>query len=110
MTLIRPESPSGPSEAAGVGARGLSTQRREGLTSARAPEALEAAHVLGRDWHAGHNQASDGLLLRRDLHTLYDRGLLRITDVGLVEFDARVASHYGQFAGALVARRVESID
>ncbi|WP_244103163.1 HNH endonuclease [Burkholderia gladioli] len=60
------------------------------------PEALEAAHLHGRDWRDGHNQASDGVLLRRDLHGLYDQGLLDLSD-GIVRFDARVLHHYGHF-------------
>lgn len=36
------------------------------------PEALEAAHLRGRNWRDGQNNASDGILLRRDLHALYD--------------------------------------
>jgi hypothetical protein len=38
---------------------------------------LEAAHLPGRDWRR-HNLASDGILLRMDLHRLLDRGLLTI--------------------------------
>lgn len=61
------------------------------------PEALEAAHLEGRGWRAGHNAAEDGILLRRDLHTLYDRGLLKISDQGVVAVDAAISSHYGEF-------------
>lgn len=64
------------------------------------PEALEAAHVTGRDWRLGHNEGTDGILLRRDLHTLYDRALLRITEDGQVELDARIADCYAEFSGA----------
>lgn len=63
------------------------------------PEALEAAHRHGRDWRAGHNDASDGILLRRDLHALYDRGLLRIED-GTVTFNDVVLDHYGDLLSA----------
>lgn len=63
------------------------------------PEALEAAHLLGRDWRQGHNSGADGVLLRRDLHTLYDRELLRVSNDGLAEFDARVADYYREFHG-----------
>ncbi|WP_300661127.1 HNH endonuclease signature motif containing protein [Hydrogenophaga sp.] len=63
------------------------------------PEALEAAHLLGRDWRQGHNEATDGILLRRDLHTLYDRELLRITEAGVVELDARIVDWYAGFSG-----------
>ncbi len=61
------------------------------------PEALEAAHLEGRAWRAGHNAAEDGILLRRDLHTLYDRGLLKISDQGVVAVDAAISSYYGEF-------------
>ncbi|MFC5570815.1 HNH endonuclease [Lysobacter yangpyeongensis] len=61
--------------------------------------ALDAAHRHGRDWRQGHNRAGDGWLLRRDVHRLYDAGLLRISDDGIrVEVDEEIASHYGQFA------------
>ncbi len=64
------------------------------------PEALEAAHLTGRYWHEGHNKAEDGVLMRRDLHALYDRGLLRLTEAGLVELDASVGEHYEHLQGA----------
>lgn len=72
------------------------------ISGCAVPEALEAAHRLGRDWRRGHNEARDGILLRRDLHTLYDRGLLRITEAGRVELDERVIGHYGELAGMQV--------
>ncbi|WP_423600903.1 HNH endonuclease [Roseateles sp. MS654] len=65
------------------------------------PEALEAAHLTGRAWREGQNSAEDGVLLRRDLHTLYDRGLLVIGEDGRVELDVRVRQHYGELQGAL---------
>jgi len=66
------------------------------------PEALEAAHFTGRDWHDGHNTVDDGVLLRRDLHALYDRGLLKFTETGLVQLDASVGEHYEHLQGASV--------
>lgn len=63
------------------------------------PEALEAAHLKGRDWRAGHNGAEDGILLRRDVHTLYDRGLLMISAEGRVTLDSRVRPYYAEFEG-----------
>jgi hypothetical protein len=62
-------------------------------------KALDAAHRKGRSWRLGHNRADDGYLLRRDLHALYDNGLLHITDEGLVELDATVLEYYQEFAG-----------
>jgi hypothetical protein len=66
------------------------------------PEALEAAHMIGRDWRRGHNRAADGILLRRDLHNLYDRGLLRISDTGQVELSDELVAYYGEFNGVMV--------
>ena len=63
------------------------------------PEALDAAHLEGRDWGQGHNTAADGVLLRKDLHALYDRGLLRLTN-GRVELDACTRPHYAELNGA----------
>jgi len=66
------------------------------------PEALEAAHLLGRDWRQGHNRAADGVLLRRDLHNLYDRGLLMISETGEVELSGKVLAYYEEFNGVVV--------
>jgi hypothetical protein len=74
------------------------------ISGCAVPEALEAAHLLGRDWRQGQNTASDGILLRRDLHTLYDRGLLCITDAGIVELAAGVVEHYGELGGRQIQR------
>lgn len=68
------------------------------------PEALEAAHLRGRDWRAGHNHENDGILLRRDLHTLYDRGLLTISDEGRVAFDRRVYDYYAALSGTVLLK------
>lgn len=67
------------------------------------PEALEAAHLEGRSWRDGDNLASDGVLLRRDLHALYDTGLLTFDGNGIVTLDARAQSHYEEYHGALAA-------
>lgn len=69
------------------------------------PEALEAAHLLGRDWRQGHNSANDGILLRRDLHNLYDRGLLQISDTCKVQLSEDVQVYYGDFNGVEVRTR-----
>lgn len=71
------------------------------------PEALDAAHLDGRDWRQGYNSAADGILLRKDLHALYDRGLLHLAN-GRVEIDACARPHYAGLHGALVG--VQAID
>lgn len=68
------------------------------------PEALEAAHLLGRDWRLGHNEASDGILLRRDLHAMYDAGLLIISETGEVTVDDAIRHAYGGCAGQIVGK------
>lgn len=42
-------------------------------------EVLDAAHLPGRNWRF-HNEATDGVLLRADLHRLLDRGLAEIRE------------------------------
>lgn len=69
------------------------------VTGCAAVPALEAAHRLGRRWQDGHNGAQDGWLLRRDVHALYDQGLLSLSDDGArVEVDPSVADDYQVFA------------
>jgi hypothetical protein len=66
-------------------------------------KALDAAHLVGRDWRKGHNQASDGILLRRDLHALYDAGLLTVDRQGLVSMAPEAKTHYSAHEGFRVA-------
>jgi hypothetical protein len=68
------------------------------LSGCEVRQALDAAHYKGRDWRKGHNGAEDGFLVRKDLHALYDAGLLRITADGVVECDV---AHYAQFNGLI---------
>jgi len=68
--------------------------------------ALDAAHLKGHDWRLGENTADDGVLLRRDLHGLYDAGLLRFSDDGTFEFDVKASSHYGEFSGTRIPERL----
>ena len=68
------------------------------VTGCRIIEALDAAHRTGRDWRLGHNQAADGILLRKDIHALYDAGLVTFGDDGSCKFEATdIAVHYREF-------------
>jgi hypothetical protein len=70
------------------------------ITGEAVPEALEAAHLPEASWRGGDNAAANGILLRADLHRLFDRGLLRIED-GIV----RVAvGSYAQLDGHRIRR------
>ncbi len=52
--------------------------RRCAVTQERTLPALDAAHI--RPYHAGgHHEASNGLLLRRDIHSLFDAGYVTVT-------------------------------
>ena len=64
--------------------------------------ALDAAHLVGRDWRKGHNRGSDGVLLRKDLHALYDAGLLSIANDGTVTLGDEAREHYSDFHGVPV--------
>ena len=48
------------------------------MTGCTGPELLEAAHLRGLKWGAGHNTGTDGIPLRVDLHRAYDRGLIEL--------------------------------
>lgn len=64
------------------------------VTGCTVPEALDAAHREGRDWRLGHNSGSDGLLLRKDIHALYDAKLVSIRDSQAVILRRDVEAHY----------------
>jgi len=64
------------------------------VTGCTIPEALDAAHREGRNWRLGHNCGADGLLLRKDIHALYDAQLVSIDEHGTVIFHPDVEPHY----------------
>lgn len=80
----------------------LACQGRCVVSGCDVVRALDAAHKLGRDWRKGHNGAGDGFVLRKDLHALYDAGLLTISDDGVVTIDASLRTHYGSFQGVAI--------
>ncbi len=49
------------------------------LSGTDIPQVLDAAHLPGRDWQF-HNESTDGILIRADLHRLLDSGLAEIRD------------------------------
>lgn len=69
------------------------------MTGCDAPEVLEAAHILPyRGPHS--NSVRNGLLLRADLHTLFDLGLAHICpETWTVQITPEVAGAYGSFQG-----------
>lgn len=82
-------------------------QRRCAVTGERVLPVLEAAHV--RPYSAGGaHRIDNGLLLRSDLHTLFDRGYLTVTPDRHVEVSARIRDefHNGREYYALHGREV----
>jgi hypothetical protein len=68
------------------------------VTGTAVRDALDAAHLPGRDWRVA-NQASDDVLLRVDLHRLLDRGVAEIRGGTSAIVDAARAGDYVQFDG-----------
>lgn len=64
------------------------------VTGCMIPEALDAAHRAGRDWRLGHNNEADGLLIRKDIHALYDAQLVSIAEDCSVTFARDVEPFY----------------
>lgn len=73
------------------------------ITGCAVPEALDAAHIVP------HSQVTDyridnGLLLRADIHRLYDQGLLGIRHDGVVQLKKQLSSsEYSGFHGENIA-------
>lgn len=69
------------------------------MTGCDAPEVLEAAHILPyRGPHS--NSVQNGLLLRADLHTLFDLGLAHVCpETWTVQIAPEVAGAYRSFQG-----------
>jgi HNH endonuclease len=74
------------------------------VTRFDAETALEAAHILPYA-ETGWNSLSNGLLLRADIHTLFDLGLLRIhpEKLEVVLSDSLKHSKYAELDGARIA-------
>lgn len=66
---------------------------------------LEAAHV--EPFNGNNDTLDNSLLLRADLHKLFDRGLVTINpETNAVEFDSSVINHYGQYDGLMLNHKV----
>lgn len=72
------------------------------VTGTTVREVLEAAHLPGRDWRVS-NEATDGVLLRADLHRLLDEGLAVISGGCFVITDRSRAGEYGVYNGKSIA-------
>lgn len=50
------------------------------LTGCAVAQLLDAAHLPGKDWSVGQNNAEHGILLRADLHRALDNDLIRLDE------------------------------
>ncbi len=67
--------------------------RRCAITTERTLPVLEAAHIKPFS-ESGPNSTNNGLLLRADLHILFDRGYLTVTNNQRVEVSKRIKEEY----------------
>ncbi|TNC82790.1 MAG: hypothetical protein C9356_02670 [Oleiphilus sp.] len=73
------------------------------VTSSTCMPILEAAHVIPHAEETNYS-ATNGLLLRSDIHTLYDLNLLRIDGEGQIHLDESLAgSEYDQYQGSIIS-------
>jgi hypothetical protein len=77
------------------------------VTGCDLSEALEAAHILAYRG-AETNHVQNGILLRGDLHTLFDRGLIGVDPRSwtIVVHARLLNTHYGSLSGTAIVRPV----
>ena len=68
-------------------------ERRCAVTAERVLPVLEAAHIRPYA-RGGENRVDNGLLLRSDLHTLFDRGYVAVTPERHLEVSRRIREDY----------------
>lgn len=68
-------------------------ERRCAITGERVLPVLEAAHVKPYS-EGGQHRVDNGLLLRSDIHTLFDRGYLTVTEDLHVEVSKRIKEEF----------------
>ncbi|AIE87188.1 HNH endonuclease [Fimbriimonas ginsengisoli] len=68
-------------------------ERRCALTGEKTLPVLQAAHIVPYS-EGGEHEVQNGLLLRSDMHTLFDRGYLTITPDYRVEVSAQIQEQF----------------
>ncbi len=69
-------------------------QRRCAISGEKTLPVLEAAHIKPFAMN-GENAASNGILLRSDIHTLFDAGYVTVTDQHRIEISKRLHDDFG---------------
>ena len=68
--------------------------RRCAISGEKTLPVLEAAHIKPYSQEGPHN-TSNGLLLRKDIHTLFDRGYITVGEDLHIEVSMRIKEDYG---------------
>lgn len=68
-------------------------ERRCAISGERTLPVLQASHIKPYSQQGPH-RVSNGLLLRSDLHTLFDQGYLTVTDEHVIEVSARIREQF----------------
>lgn len=68
--------------------------KRCAITGEKTLPVLDAAHIKPFSENGPH-KTSNGLLLRQDMHTLFDRGYITITKDNVIEVSRRIKEDYG---------------
>ncbi|MCK9548461.1 MAG: HNH endonuclease [Sphaerochaeta sp.] len=69
--------------------------RRCAISEERTLPVLEAAHIIPFSAAESSNAVTNGMLLRRDIHTLFDQGYLTISTDYHIEVSPRLKDDYG---------------
>jgi len=69
-------------------------QRRSAMTGEKVLPVLEAAHIRPLSEH-GEHRVDNGILLRSDAHTLFDRGYVTVTPDCRIEVSGRMKTDFG---------------
>lgn len=75
-----------------------SYQRRCALSSSHILHILDAAHIRPYKSEGGTHSPTNGILLRQDIHTLFDRGYITVTPDYHVEVSKRIKEEFNNGA------------
>lgn len=78
------------------------------VSNCNIPEALQAAHIVTKKGH-DLNKISNGLILRSDIHLLFDADLMSIDPRDfVVSFDERCTKYYSDFHGKSIYENLQN--
>ena len=76
------------------------------ITGSSVKSVLEAAHIIPHSEETNY-KVTNGVLLRGDIHTLFDLNLIGIDQGGVVHISEELdSSEYGIYSGELIAESI----